>query len=238
MSLILEGIDVSAAQGPIDWKTVANSGKVAYADCKATEGIGYVDPQFHNNWKGIKDAGICRGSYDFVRLYNDPVAEANFFCSTMSDVQYDDYVAIDIESGNSVGPTFTHWVLTWLETVEKNTGKIPFVYTGGPFFNQHVAGTADEETVKKFLKYPLWLAAYVNTPDAFVPIIWKSVGWTIWQRSGDITAYGDTPLRVPGISTVVDRNQFRGSLDDFKKVILNLQTSQNNSFSKASDDIA
>ncbi len=44
----VEGIDVSHWQGDIDWSSVYNSGK-KFAFAKATEGVGFIDPNFDKN---------------------------------------------------------------------------------------------------------------------------------------------------------------------------------------------
>lgn len=236
MTDVLNGIDVSAAQGQINWTTLAASKQVDFVITKATEGPLFVDQQFVANWAGIKAGGLIRGAYHFAHTQNDPAAEANHFVNTLTGLTAEDMLVLDIEVSNINGSTFTHWVLTWLETVEQKTGIIPFVYTGGPFFNQHSVN-ADADTVAKLQKYPLWLAAYTTSPDSFVPNIWKTKGWTFWQRSGDVAAAGDTVLHVPGIRTVVDHNQFRGTADELKQLILNLHTGQDNSFSTMITDI-
>jgi lysozyme len=227
---MLEGIDVSKAQGIINWKSVTG---VEYAACKATEGIGYLDSQFKNNWAGIKDANIIRGAYHYAHTVNDPTKEANWFISQLTDLNMTDFLALDIEDKQSVfWGKFSEWCLVFLDVIEQKTGIVPFVYTGGPFFDQHSAKT-DAKILEKFKKYPLWLAAYVTNPDKFVPAAWKTLGWTVWQRSGDVAASGDTLLHVPGINGVVDRNQFKGTRTDFEKLVLNLHSAQNNSVTDA-----
>lgn len=215
MTEYLLGIDVSDVQGFPKWDRVKNDG-VEYAFCKATEGTTFKAKRFKYNWDGIKDAGIIRGTYHFARTKNDPIVEATHFVDTVGEVDDSDMLVLDIEDErNKLSKTdFIQWNLSFLETVEQKTGVVPIVYTGGPYFNKH-GGQPDDEIVQKFLKYPLWLAAYTKTPDKYVPYIWKSKGWAIWQRSGDVAAKGDTVLRVDGIYVVVDRNQFDGTREDF-----------------------
>jgi len=221
---MIQGIDVSKYQGKIDWNKVAASGLVQFAYSKATENATSVDSQFKNNWNGMKDAGIIRGAYHFARTHNDPIKEANHFTTTVgSELLATDSLVLDIEESKLIGPPFINWVLAWLEQVEKTTGKIPIVYTYGPFFDTQ-DGNPSSEVIDKLLKYPLWLAAYTVNPDKYTPKVWKTVGWTIWQKSGNVAAPGDSILYVPGINGAVDKNVFKGSLEDFKKFVLNLHT--------------
>jgi lysozyme len=227
---MIDGIDVAYPQGIIDWKAVADSGKIKFACTKVTQGLKAVDPQFKNDWNGIASVGLIRGAYHFADTSNDPVAEANHFMDTLGQPSITDFLALDIEVSSLSGVMFVHWVVSWLETVEQKTGKIPFIYTGGPFFNQHSSPIAmlNYDLLKR---YPLWLAGYVTNPDNFLPEVWKKIGWILWQKAGDIAAPGDSPLHVPGIKGVVDHDVFRGTEDQLKQLILNLHTGQDNDVS-------
>ena len=229
MSNVLIGIDVSNAQGTIDWDTVAASNVAQYVFCKATEGLTYVDSRFQTNWAAIKSHGWVRGCYHFARVDADAVTQADHFVSTVGSVDPSDMLVLDIETASVSGSQFTDWNLAWLQRVEQQTGCTPIVYTGGPFFNSH-GGSADADTAAKLAHYPLWLAAYTNSPNNFIPAEWKHLGWTFWQSSGDVAASGHTVLHVPGIHGNVDCDQFLGTLEDLKTFALNLHPSQNNVF--------
>jgi len=217
---MIEGIDVSKYQGKIDWQKVVDGGLVQFAVAKATERKG-VDPRFKDNWDGIKKVGLLRGAYHFARTNRTFVEEAEHFLKSIGSVEAEDVLVLDIEESTIKNLEFTTWVLGWLEYVEKKSGKIPFIYTYGPFWETHV-GKPSLEVVAKFQEYPLWLAAYTKDPEKFVPKIWKKLGWTLWQKSGNIAAPGEPLLFVPGITGVVDRNIFRGTLPELKKIVLNL----------------
>lgn len=237
MDNVLIGIDVSSAQGHIDWDTVTASGEANYVFCKATEGMTFVDPTFKTNWEATKAHDFVRGAYHFARLNGNAIAEADFFMKTVGNLDLTDMLVLDIETSNITGNQFTDWTLTWLERVEQYSGRTPICYTGGPFFTSHIIGF-NTDTAVRLAKFPLWLAAYTNHPDKFIPPIWKDLGWTFWQRSGDQSAIGDTILHVPGIRGNVDRNVFKGTLDDLKTFAINLHTGTNNSFTTTVDAIA
>lgn len=196
---MLQGIDVSAAQGLIDWNTVANSGVAGFAFVKATEGLGYMDPQFQRNWAALNQLGWIKGAYHFARLTADATQEADWFSKTVGPLTITDMLVLDIETASVSGVQFTDWTLTWLERVEANTGAVPIVYTGGPFFNSH-GGSPDPTTLQRLVKFPLWLAAYATNPNNYIPVEWRNLGWVFWQRSGDVAAPGDSVLHVPGIN--------------------------------------
>lgn len=223
MSNIIDGIDVSKYQGVIDYKAVAATGKFAFAFCKATDGNFGIDAQFKANWNGIKSVGLCRGAYHFAQpdmTMNDPIVEADHFIDTVGSLDSEDMLSLDIEKAGSVpvGPNFTNWVLSFLERVEQRTGVKPIVYSGGPFFNQY-SGTVSEDTMRRLVRFPFWLAAYVKNPENYVPTIWKHLGWIFWQSGGDVVAPGDTVLHVPGIGgghVAVDHDVYRGTVDELK----------------------
>lgn len=52
-------LDVSMHQGAIDWPAVADAG-YRFAICKASEGVGYQDPAFPTNWRGIRATAELR----------------------------------------------------------------------------------------------------------------------------------------------------------------------------------
>jgi hypothetical protein len=57
----LEGVDVSHANGEIDWRRVKEAG-IAFAMIKATEGSSFVDPRMLTNLTGCREAGIVPAS--------------------------------------------------------------------------------------------------------------------------------------------------------------------------------
>jgi len=234
---MITGIDVSKFQGVIDWNKVVSAKIVNFAFCKATESMTVIDSQFHNNWAGIKNVGLVRGAYHFAHTGNDPIIEADNFANSLGQLDPTDMLVLDIETSDLTGLAFTNWVLAWLERVESKSGKLPIIYTGGPFFNAH-DGTPDPQTMAKLSKYPLWLAAYVVNPNNYIPDEWKALGWKFWQRSGDVAAPGDTVLHLPGVGGPVDKDVFNGTLDQLKAFALNLNTAAHSSATDAFNFIA
>ena len=176
----LQGIDVSSAQGQIDWSQVAATNQVNFVICKATEGTTFVDPTFAKNWQAIKDNGWVRGAYAFARTQNDPIAEADHFINTVGNLDPSDMLVLDIETGALKGTAFTDWVSAWCDEVLSKTNHTPIIYTGS--FWTGAAPTSTSDVVAKLSQFPLWIAAYVSNPDKWVPSIWKEVGWKIFNK--------------------------------------------------------
>jgi GH25 family lysozyme M1 (1,4-beta-N-acetylmuramidase) len=224
---MIEGIDVSEAQGVIDWLRVGRT-SVAFAACKATEGNGYVDHQFAANWNGIRSAGITvRGSYHFAHPdsihQNDAAGEAEHFVRTVGALDGLDFLALDIEDRKSPqGRTFTDWVVAFCERVDDLTGRRCLIYTGGPFFDEH-DGVPDPETVARIAKHPLWLAAYVTDPTRYVRMTAEWGALVIHQASGDEAPASLGILHVDGIHGNVDRDRFPGTLADLQALVRGLR---------------
>ena len=60
------GVDISSYQGKITWSTWTKRDK-QFTYVKATEGTGFVNPQFGQQYNGAHAAGMIRGAYHFAR---------------------------------------------------------------------------------------------------------------------------------------------------------------------------
>ena len=60
----VQGIDVSHYQGMIDWAQIQDQG-IDFAFIKATEGSGYVDECFYDNWQAAEQTDLMIGAYHF-----------------------------------------------------------------------------------------------------------------------------------------------------------------------------
>ncbi|HEX2133443.1 MAG TPA: GH25 family lysozyme, partial [Actinophytocola sp.] len=73
------GIDVSGWQGNVDWNAQWNAGK-RFVWAKATEGTGYTNPYFAQQYNGSYNRGFIRGAYHFALPdRSSGAAQANFF---------------------------------------------------------------------------------------------------------------------------------------------------------------
>jgi GH25 family lysozyme M1 (1,4-beta-N-acetylmuramidase) len=178
------GIDVSSNNGTVDWTAVAGAG-MAFGFVKASEGVGYVNPNFRRDWAAIKAAGMVRGAYHFARpdLGNTPQAEAMWFWSVIPDFGPGDIVILDIEQGNG---DLSGWVQAFMATLMARAAVRPVLYSYGPFIRDH----------NLYGDWPLWLAAYQQDEPA-VPGGFDSIA--IWQCTDAAT--------VPGVQGTVDQSR-------------------------------
>lgn len=226
--------DISAAQPVVDFDKVKASGLVVGCIVKATQANGYRDPAFSKHFQDAGRVGLLRGAYHFAdpdESSGDAVTEANNFIATvraaggLSNEFEPLFLVLDIEAAAKIhsGLNFTNWVLAWCEQVETVTGIRPWIYTGGPFWREH-SGAHDAATTARLQRYPLWLAAYTNSPKPFLPPDWDHQ--ELWQDTGDFAPKGKSLLHVPGVggpTTNVDSDVYYGTLDDLTALLLSLR---------------
>lgn len=185
------GVDVSKHSGDIDWKLLKSKG-VSFVYLKATEGIDYIDPQYKENLKGAREAGLLLGAYHFFRFNKDGKQQALHFARNCKLRRGDLLPVLDVERwGNMLSTSSDEVVIReigeFLVIVEKRLGARPMIYTNEEAYNRFIKG--------HFELYPLWFCDLQDEPDTEAP------GWDFWQYSH----HGD----IEGLPEEVDFNVFR-----------------------------
>ena len=147
-------IDVSSWQTGIN---VTTSGAQIVA-AKATEGIGYVNPDCDRVVQDALAAGQGVGVYHFAHTENNARREANYFIDNTRG--YIGKGIVPILDWEPSAPWAIGWALTWLKTVEAAWGTKPIIY-----MNQFTENSYDWNSVVAG-GYGLWIAAYTlgDTP--------------------------------------------------------------------------
>lgn len=147
-------IDVSSWQTGINVTTTGAQIVVA----KATEGVGYVNPDCDRVVQDALAAGQGVGVYHFAHTENSAVSEANYFIDNTRG--YIGKGIVPILDWEPSAPWDTGWALTWLRTVEAAWGTKPIIYT-----YQYVENSYDWSNVVSE-NYGLWIASYTlsDTP--------------------------------------------------------------------------
>jgi GH25 family lysozyme M1 (1,4-beta-N-acetylmuramidase) len=196
--------DVSAYQGKsIDWKaycaglrTQGNSAVIAAI--KATEGVGYTDPDFEINRQGALAAGVdIILYYGFARpdLHNNPVDEANWLFHVVGAIRTQDLIMLDIEIMSS-----GDWSYQWLTQQQKNYGgKVPVLYS----YDSFIRSNLQDSQLKQF---PLIVANYTYNEAArpACPPPWSEY----------LAIQFSDKFSLPGIPGEVDANIFLGEVND------------------------
>jgi len=222
----IEGIDVYAGYGTIDWEQVKSSGR-AFAFIKATQGDYNVQSTFAANWAGAHANGILASPYHFFDATVDGVTQAQAFLDVLNKagglLPTDLPPMLDLEcptssnmfytGKNCEGTGATGWVPTetlkqrtfdWLNTVEQATGRKAVIYN-------YPAWSSDVDFMDAALaEYPLYIASYADC--AYVPPPWTS--GVFWQYSTTGTVPG-----IPSAAGWTDLDRFFGTLDDLQAYI-------------------
>ncbi|MFF2614653.1 lysozyme [Kitasatospora sp. NPDC058046] len=203
------GLDVSGYQGNVNWSSVAaNGAKFAYV--KATEGTGYTNPSFAQQYNGSYNAGLVRGAYHFaLPNASSGATQANYFVSHGGGWSADGKTlppALDIEY-NPYGATcyglsqsaMVSWIRDFSNTVHSRTGRYPTIYTTTNWWSQCTGDNGGFGTTN-----PLWIARYASSVGTLPN------GWgyqTFWQFADSGT--------FPG-----DQNYFNGAADRLRALAL------------------
>ena len=213
-SQTVEGVDVYAGDGTVDWTTLAASGR-QFAFIKATQGDYDVQSTLAADWAGAGSAGILRSPYHFFDATVDGSAQAAAFLAAIGSAGYgsgDLPPLLDIEcptssvasqtdpsceydgsSGWVASATLAQRALDWLDAVQQATGRVPIIYSYPDWFAD--AGFTDATLAS----YPLFIASYTTCPA--VPSPWTTA--TFWQYSAT--------ANVPGVGTSADADRFIGT---------------------------
>lgn len=209
------GIDVSSAQGSINWSSVHSAG-VEFAFVQATEGNYFQDSSFKSNMTGGKAAGVQMGAAHFARPdLNTPSVEATYFWNFAGAYIKADgksispAVEFEVFNGHVGTTSYTAWFNAWGADVQaKTTNSMnPVIYVSG------CSGACDLTTN---IHLDGWIANY-NGENLYTGTPWSSCTacdpwgpgvWDYWQ----VTDTGS----IPGISGNVDLDAFNGSLATLK----------------------
>ena len=196
---VVPGIDVSGNNGSIDWVKVGKTDK-KFAFIKLTEGRDFKSKVAKENWDGAKANGLLVGGYHFAKPStqpgeDDPIAEASFFVKQLLAMGWKKGVdllpVLDLEDGTKTDDEYNaHWAVSFCETVEKQLGVKPIVYTGKWFWDAYLAG-AKKETLDKLTQYQVWWAHYTTDFDND-PNIRGWTSWLLWQWTGSGSCDGIT----------------------------------------------
>lgn len=158
MSTLMKGIDVSYAQGKVDWSQV-KSGGVQFALIRAGYGreLSQKDVQFENNYSGCKSNNIPCGAYwySYAMSPEEAVIEANTFLSTIKGKSFEFPVYYDVEEVKqfNLGKTkVTAIIKAFLETVEKAG-----YWVGLYMSTSHLLDNVSNEVRDR---YAIWVAQY------------------------------------------------------------------------------
>ena len=192
------GIDVSSNNPHVNWKLVARSG-ITHAVLKVSEGLYFDDGYYAYNVSSALDAGLSVGAYHYGRPSTSTGAEeADTFLELVKASPSPHRLILDLED-ERVNPVadLGAYALDFLQTVEAEMLRPPFLYTNRYYARSHKIGLE-----ARLAAFPLWLAAWsAAEPISFSP--WPD--WEGWQ----FTDSGACPGVVGPVDQSVWRNDWR-----------------------------
>src|SRR2546425_3134988 len=154
-----------------DWVKARAEGPISFAIIKANEGE-WRDPSFDREWPRIKNAGIVRGAYLFLRFPHpkyrfqapDPVAQANLFIRIIQMVgeldQSDLPPSLDVEFPDGQAKTrmtpqqLLEGVRAAWRVLKDHYRVAPIIYTSARVWQEDLKNLPAPDLVES----PLWLA--------------------------------------------------------------------------------
>jgi GH25 family lysozyme M1 (1,4-beta-N-acetylmuramidase) len=190
------GLDVSGHQHSIDWSAVASTG-AQFAYVKASEGTGFVNPDFAAQYDGADQAGLIRGAYHFALPdKSSGAAQASYFVAhgggwtadgrTLPgalDIGYNPHGAKCYGLSQSA---MVSWIASFNDTYEALTSVWPVIYTTTAWWAKctgNYGGFVGQD--------PLWIASY-HTTASTLPAGWST--YTFWQYGSAGTFPGDQDI--------------------------------------------
>lgn len=205
----LNGIDISGHQhnpgASINIDELMNSEAINYAFVKATEGTGYVNPHFRDDYVDFIENDAVLGSYHYAKpseSTEDARKQARIYLSVtgINDGVKSMDPVLDIEEDEGVGTEdLINWVDAFVDEIQKESGRDTIIYTYPSFWKDKMGNT------DKFNDLDLWIAEYngKNSPSE-LPGGWDD--YLFWQYSSEGS--------VDGYSKNIDLNIFHGTQEE------------------------
>ena len=184
-----KGIDVSFAQGKIDWVKVKNSGNVNFAIIRAGFGreVSQEDAQFKNNYAGCKMNNIPVGVfwYSYAESAEDARQEARACLEVIKGKQFEYPIFFDLEEKFQFanGVDFCNNVVNAFCSELEKHGYYAGLYCSTSYLDSYIR-------VSTIGDRPVWVAQY------YKECTYKKTAHAMWQYS--------STGRVSGISKKVD----------------------------------
>lgn len=169
-----QGIDVSEAQGRVDWWAVKANPEVSFAYARATIGADRRDKAFAANWRGMYAVAMPRGAIHVFSLCQLAADQAGNFAKTVPlatdelppalDLDFDPACAARPERSVVLGE-----IGRFVAGVEGATGKPVILRVSRAFEAQY--------RVSEAIPRRLWSSQSFFPPDYF------DKPWAMWQSS-------------------------------------------------------
>lgn len=191
----IKGIDVSAWQKNIDWKTVADYG-MGFAILRITEAGNVTDNYFEKNYAACQEYNIPTGvyKYSYAMTITEIESEAQKIISVLAGRKLQFPVWLDLEWNNQriLGAESLHKMTEAFEKIIVNAGYKFGIYCNVDWYENVICS--------HLKKYEFWIASYPQNDNGTLQERLRPDFGVGWQYS--------SKAKIPGITGSVDRNIF------------------------------
>lgn len=191
--LLEQGMDVSSAQGSVDWQAAYNNG-ARFAYVKATEGTSYTNPSFAQQYNGSYNIGMIRGAYHFAHPDSSTgTVQADYFIAHGGGWSGDGKTlppALSLQNNPSgaqcyglTSSAMVSWIKAFSDEMHAKTDKYPMITTSFAWWNTCTGNSSAFAATN-----PFWLDSYTSSPPSSLPA--GTATWTMWQSASSGTFPG------------------------------------------------
>ena len=178
------GVDISEYQADVDMEKLAEQ-NVQFIYMKATEGSGFTDSRFADNWTGAAACGIPAGAYHFFSFDSPGRMQARNYIDTVGPLGDRNLIpAVDVEfyADKRNDPPDREELIRelgdFLDALEEEYHVRPMIYAPREICEKYLLGHFDE--------YPRWVRSI------YYPVtVETGSSWVLWQYSdtGELEGY-------------------------------------------------
>ena len=191
----IKGIDVSAWQGRIDWKTVADYG-MGFAILRITEAGNVIDSTFEDNYAGCVryriPVGVYKYSYALTAEESRREAEKVIEVLQGREIRFPVFLDLEWNSQRTLGAAGVEKIAEAFEQVITKAGYKFGIYCNVDWYQTMIS--------VKLKKYDFWIARYPANDNGTLQERLRPDFGVGWQYSSKAV--------IPGISGYVDRDVF------------------------------
>ena len=200
----LKGIDVSAWQGRIDWKTVADYG-MDFAILRITESGNVIDKYFERNYTECQKYNIPTGvyKYSYAMTIAEIQSEARKVVSVLNGrkLQYPIWLDLEHHKQRVLGAESIHNLAEAFREIIVAAGYKFGIYCNEDWYMNVICS--------HLRKYEFWIAHYPDNDNGWLQERIRPSFGVGWQYSNK--------AKIPGINGTVDRNVFYKDYSEGKK---------------------
>jgi GH25 family lysozyme M1 (1,4-beta-N-acetylmuramidase) len=142
--------------------------------------------------RGLKFNAL--GWYQYVVSSRDAAQQARDFCATVGSLRPNEFVVCDSEEGSG---SQVARIQAWFDVVDEHYGQPSVLYASESWFRERLGG------VGRWSGRPRWIAAYRSTEPTDPHELWQNTD----------------KASFPGVAGGVDGSLFRGTAQDFLRVM-------------------